>query len=140
MTTQMEQLCLDFDRATHIQVYNPTPFALYVGPESGVHAGQYIPAYTCIGELEGEPMYIWEVGHQDYIIVGDEFVLDVSKLKPRPILAWLREENQSDMFNNCIVQTTHDDRNGETRFFLYTIRPVNVDDELVYSVVDYVYQ
>lgn len=136
----MEQLCVDFERSTQLHVYNPTPFHLYIGPDRGVHAGQKIPAYTCIGELLGEPTYIWDMTHQDYIIVGDEFVLDVSKLCPRPILSWLREENQCDMFNNCIIKTTMNEQTGDPRFFLFTIAPINEDDELIYSVVDYMYQ
>lgn len=130
---------MDFERATHIRIYNPTPFHLYIGPERGVHAGQKIPAYTCIGEIEGEPTYIWDMSHQDYIIVGDEFVLDVSKLLPRPILSWLREENQTDMFNNCMIQTEHNEHTGETRFLLYTTRPIEDGDELIYTVVDYMW-
>lgn len=136
----MEQLCVDFARSTQLQVYNPTSFHLYIGGEQGVHAGQKIAAYTCIGELEGEPMYIWDIGHQDYIIVGDEFVLDVSQLSPRPILSWLREENQTDKFNNCVIRTVVDERTGDTRFFLWTTCPIQEDDELIYSVVDYMYQ
>lgn len=136
----MDQLCADFVRSTQLRVYNPTPFHLHIGPDgSGVIAGQNIPAYTCVGEIEGEPMYIWDMTHQDYVIVGEEFVLDVSKLSPRPILAWLREENQTDMMNNCVINTEFNQSTGEHKFYLFTTVPVNEGDELVYSVIDYRY-
>lgn len=135
----MDQLCADFVRATQLRVYNPTNFHLHIGPEGGVVADQKIPAYTCIGEIQGDPMYIWDMSHQDYIIVGEEFVLDVSKLTPRPILSWLREENQTDMVNNCVINTEFNHATGEHKFFLFTTAPINEGDELVYSVIDYKY-
>lgn len=135
----MDQLCADFVRSTQLRVYNPTPFHLYLGNDGGVFSDQSIPSYTCIGEIHGEPMYIWDMSHQDYIIVGEEFVLDVSKLVPRPILSWLREDNQSDMMSNCVINTEFDYNTGDYRFFLFTTAPINEGDELVYSVIDFRY-
>lgn len=132
----IDDLCDNFKRATQLHVYNPTPFPLYLGVGGGVFTNAAIPAYTCIGRLDGEAQYIWDMHHQEYIIVGDEFVLDASKLCPRPALTWIREENQTDAMNNCVIRMEVNDETGETFFFVWTTRPLNIGDELVYTVVD----
>ncbi len=130
----MEQLIADFNRSTVLQWYNPTFFHLDLQPQGGVITESRIPANTRIGELEGEPMYIWDMTHNDYIIVGDEFVLDISKQHPRSILNYVREENQSGNPNNCVVVTVCNHETGETRFFLDSIYNIEPGQELVYAV------
>ncbi len=134
------ELCEVFARATQLRVYNPTSFDLYIGVGGGVFSNQQIYAYTFLGELQGECEYIWDVTHYDYLIVGEEFVLDASKLSPRPILTWVREENQSDNFANCVIRMEVNERTGETKFFLWSTKRIDVGEELVYTVVDYMYQ
>lgn len=134
------ELCEAFNRGTQLQIYNPTPFDLYLGIGGGVFSNQQIYSYTYIGELEGECVYIWDMPHYDYLIVGDEFVLDPSQLSPRPILTWMREENQSDNIANCVIRMEVNDHTGETKFFVWTTRRIDIGEELVYTVVDYMYQ
>lgn len=136
----MEALCEEFARATQLRVYNPTAFDLYINIGGGVFSNQQIYAYTFIGEIEGECQYIWDVTHHDYIIVGDEFVLDASQLSPRPILTWVREENQTESMSNCVIRMEVNETTGVTKFFLWTTRRIDVGEELVYTVVDYMYQ
>lgn len=134
------ELCEAFNRSTQLRVYNPTTFDLYIGVGGGVFSNQQIFAYTYIGELEGECEYIWDITHFDYLIVGDEFVLDPSKLSPRPVLTWMREENQSDIHANCVIRMEVNETSGETKFYVWTIRRIDIGEELVYTIVDYMYQ
>lgn len=133
----MEELCADFARSTQLQVYNSTPFQLYLGVGGGVFAGERFLAYTCIGEIVGLPAYIWDLDHHDYLIVDDEYVLDVSLLSPRSILTWMREENQTDSLSNCVIRMEVNEKTQESRFFLWTTKRIDVDEELVYSSTDY---
>lgn len=135
----LEELIADFNRATVLHWYNPTPFHLSVQNGGGVITHSFIPKNTTIGEIEGEPMYIWDMTHYEYIIVGDEYVLDVSKQSPRSILSYIREENQTDLPNNCTIITTNDYNTGNTRFFLQSIRDIQIDEELVYFVPSDIY-
>ncbi len=130
----MEDLIAEFNRATVLQWYNPTHFNLEVAVGGGVLTNSFIKNGTVIGEIEGEPMYIWDMNHHDYIIVGDEFVLDVSRQSPRNILSYVREENQSNSPNNCIIETVVQVHTGDTRFFLQSIRDIHIGEELVYLV------
>lgn len=130
----MEQLIADFNRATVLQWYNPTFFHLHPDPDGGVITQSRIVAGTRIGQLEGEPMYIWDMAHNDYIIVGDEFVLDISKQFPRNILHYVREENQSGNISNCVIVTECNETTGETKFYLDSCRNIEPGEELVYIV------
>lgn len=135
----MDDLLMQFQRCSTLTLYNPTPFALDVLPGGAVVTKQYIPIHTVLGEIVGEPKYIWDIEHQDYMIVGDEFVLDVSMQFPRPILTYVREENMSGEPANCILVTESCDHTGTNRFFLQTTRAISPDEELVYITMDYPY-
>ena len=131
----MEELCSDFARSTQLQIHNPTSFQLYLNVGGGVFSSQQLFAHTCIGEIEGVPMYIWDVDHNDYMIVDDEFVVDVSQTCPRSILTWVRDENQSDAVANCVIRMDVNETTRETRFFLWTTARLDEGDELVYSPI-----
>lgn len=134
----MDALCADFEMATQLRFYNPTYFNLYIDPGDdgkGVYTDQFIPSNTCIGEIEGEPAYIWDIRHTRYLIVDDDFVLDVSKLNPKPVFAWLREDNESDSFANCIIQCQTNHETGENKFYLWSISPISQGQELVYMAI-----
>lgn len=135
----MDDLLLEFQRCATLSMYNPTPFHLEVQPGGGVIARQYLQQGITVGEIHGIPTYIWDITHQDYMIVGDEFVLDVSQQYPRPILTYVREENASDTFANCLLVTESCEHTGTNRFFLRTIRDIHPGQELVYITMDYPY-
>jgi hypothetical protein len=134
----MDGLIAQFSRSTTLHFYNPTQFELEFYNE-GVHTHNRIPADTVVGEIEGDPAYIWDISHNDYIIVGEDFVLDCSKLTPRPILTMVREENSTNEYANCMIVSVVNERTGYTKFFLKTIADVWEGTELVYTVDEYMY-
>lgn len=121
----MDELCANFKR---LGVYNPTAFHLYVGAGGGVFTGQQLLAHTCIGELEGAPAFLQDIDHEEYFEVDDEYVLDVSSNDPRSILTFVR---QYEDMANCAIQMDVNESTRETRFFLWTTKRIDVDEELV---------
>lgn len=130
----MEQLITDFNRVTCLSVSNPTPFDLRL-EDGGVVTYSYIPRDCIIGEIKGRPAYIWELDHSDFMIVAEEYVLDMSRCPaPRSILTFMREENASVNMANCTVVTTEDHR-----FFLQATTNIVATSELVYYVLGHMY-
>lgn len=103
----------------------------------GVFSTAPIAAHTTLGEIVGYPMYIWDMDHSDYVIVGEEFVLDVSNLNPRPILCNVREDNSSPNRSNCCIHTMVNEETGDARFFLVSFRDIDTSEEIVYSLNDF---
>lgn len=99
---------------------------------NGVITKQHIPSGACIGEIMGEPKYIWDMRHSEFIFIDEDMVVDVSKVLPRQILSFIREDNQSEYPYNCeiIVKDTPE----EMRFFLYATRVIYPNEEIVYKI------
>lgn len=144
----MDDIIAQMQRSLVIHVVNNTSYDLYTtvdiaSLESSEHVGvftrSHIPKGATIGEIMGDPMYVWDVTHNDYIIVGEEFVLDMSKQQPRTILSYLREDNQSPYRSNCIISQAVTYETGDTRFFLIAMNDIHPGEELVYTVTDFMY-
>ena len=130
----MEQLIADFNRVTSLSVSNPTPFDLRL-EDGGVVTYSYIPRDCIIGEIKGEPSYIWELKHSDYMIVASEYVLDMSRSPcPRSILTLVREENASSNAANCTIVSC-----DGPRFFLQATKNIVATSELVYFDLGHMY-
>lgn len=135
----MDDLLFEFQRCATLSMYNPTPFHLEMKIGGGVITKQCLPQSVTLGEVHGIPTYIWDITHTDYMIVADEFVLDVSQQYPRPILTYVREEQSTESFANCLLITESCEHTGTNRFFLRTIREIQPGEELVYITMDYPY-
>lgn len=130
----MEQLIADFNRVTSLSVSNPTPFDLRL-EDGGVVTYSYIPCNCIIGEIQGDPAYIWELNHSDFMIVSEEYVLDMSRSSfPRSILTMVREENASTNMANCTIVSC-----DGPRFFLQATKNIVATSELVYYDLGHMY-
>lgn len=133
-----DELCAEFTRATQLRVYNPTLFDLFIGDGGGVFSSQQIYKYTFIGELHGTPEYLSNVTHNDYLILDDVFVLDVSinvaTTSQRSILTWIRNECETDSPCNCIIRTEVNESTCESKFTLWSTERIDEGDELVYAI------
>lgn len=129
----MDDLIEDFSRSLTLSVYDPTPFSLIYQYKS-VYTYSYINKGTIIGEIVGKPAYIWEIDHSDYIIIDQDYVLDVSSScnGRRSVLTLVREENDSNNAANCTIVSTTEDT---PRFFLQATTNITPDTELVYYVL-----
>lgn len=130
-----DELCLEFARASRIDVFNPTGYSLYIGDGGGVFTYERIYANTMLGELKGTPEFVFDITHFDYIILDSDYVLDVSKNQPRSILTWVRCDYNTSNASNCIVRTEVDEIKRETVVTLWTTRRIDVGEELVYRVI-----
>lgn len=144
----MDDLIAQLQRSLVITVVNNTSYDLYTtvdvsSLQSSEHVGVFTRSFIAkgamIGELLGDPMYIWDMKHNDFIIVGEEFVLDMSNQNPRTILSYLREDNQSPYRSNCIISQHVCYETGDTRFFLVAMNDIHPQEELVYTVTDFMY-
>lgn len=113
---------------------NPTPYNIYL-KEGGLYSAQIIPPNTIIGELVGDPDYIWNVKHNNYIIIDDELVLDVSRYNSN-MLTYVREENLTSNLSNTFICMKLN-KNGQMEFKLVTKSAILPDDEIVYSTFDF---
>jgi hypothetical protein len=130
----IDDLIEDFNRAACVSVFNQTRYDLYL-ENGGVFTGSYIPANVCIGQIHGDPMYIWDIDHREFIIISDDFVLDVSKMSPRPILTWIREDNQTYHEANCSIEVRQCELTCQTEIYLYSQKMIYPGDELVYKII-----
>lgn len=134
MEQEIEHLVACFGRGSAISWKQDSPFELqYDGEMKAVIAREYIPTDTCLGYLEGLPMYVWDMNHSEYVFVQHDLVLDVSQLHPRPLLTLMRSEDESENHSNCMVIVEHNHDTHETRFPVYTTRPIRYGDEIVYQ-------
>lgn len=118
-----------------ISLKNPTPFNIYIH-DGGLYTADFIPKDTVIGDIVGDPAYIWEIRHNEYIVVDDEFVLDVHRHKSN-MLSHVREENLTRNLSNSFVYMQIGS-NGETTFKLVTKTAIMPNHEIVYSAFDFI--
>jgi hypothetical protein len=130
----MDHLTDVFSRSLNIRVRNNTPYDLYIR-EGAVYSGQTIRGDEIIGEIMGDPSYIWELNHNSYIIIDREFVLDTRRYNDS-IISYVREENETSNTSNCFVRIAID-HNGQARFLLVTKKEIQPCEELVYSTFDF---
>lgn len=98
---------------------------LYISSDGGVYCGVSIPQGTILGQIIGEPRYIWEIDHDRYMIVNRDYVIDVSGYG-HDIVTAVREENATMNAANCTIVDVDD------HFFLQTTVDVAPHTELVY--------
>lgn len=127
--------------AKQMRIYdipNDSYFSLeYDENTQSVISREYIAAGTCLGQIYGEPTYIWDITHSDYMFVDEDMVLDVSKNVPRTMLTLLRDDNQTNSLDNCAIHVEQDDKKFQTCFFVYTTRDIYPGQEVVNSVPTY---
>lgn len=130
----IEQLAAQFGKTTTINIINTSPYYLkYNDEEQKVISNEWIYEGSRIGIIPGEPKYIWEISHSEYMFVNDEYIMDVSNLYPRPLITYIRNENESWTRANCIIKLENDNE-GNPIVAMYTIDKIYPNDELVYTV------
>jgi hypothetical protein len=135
----MDSLISQFNKATVLSPYNDTPYDLRL-IDGGVYTSVEFPPDVILGEIHGVPSYIWDITHDDYMIVDKEYVLDVSAVPhPRSIVTFIREENATFHAANCTIKTVLDAHTGAARFFLQTTTTIMPDSELVYFILGHMY-
>lgn len=127
---------VDMFAASAIAVNNPTSFSLYV-KNNALYTNQVIMENMVVGEIHGDPGYIWEIQHNQYILINNDMVLDVLRYM-NTILSYVREENQSYQMSNCYIRMITE-KDCTTRFFLITKSAIMPHEELVYSAFDFVH-
>lgn len=131
----MEQLIADLVKFTCLNWKNDSHFSLeYHCDTQSVISNEFIRAGECLGELYGEPKYIWDVQHNEYMFVDEDMVIDVSKMIPRTVLTLIRDENLTENESNCEIIVYQDEMIRETRFFIYTTTDIFRGQEVVYSI------
>jgi len=130
----IDQLAAQFGKTTSINIINNTPYHLFYDDEmNSVKSEEYIMEGSKIGIVPGDPKYIWEISHSEYMFVNDEYIVDVSNLYPRPLITYIRNENESWTRANCIIRFEND-QEGNPIVSMYTIEKIYPYDELVYTV------
>lgn len=130
----MNELIAQFNRSTCIE-YTKTACNYDIEYDefiNGVRAKQYIQCGALIGEILGDPKYIWDMRHSEFIFIDEDMVVDVSKVLPRQILSFIREDNQSEYPYNCEIIVK--DTPNELRFFLCATRVIYPNEEIVYKI------
>lgn len=124
-----------FVKSTTLTWVNDSRFSLeYEYDAECVIARECIRKGECLGEIMGEPSYVWDIGHNDFMFVSDDMVLDVSRNVPRTVLTLMRDENTSANESNCTIVVHQDHNASTTKFYVYATLDINKGDELVYSV------
>lgn len=138
-TVKIEELMSSWSRQmTLTEIPNDSYFSLlYDADTQRVIANESIPAGSCLGEIHGIPMYIWDMGHWDYMFVDEDLVLDVSKNVPRTMLTLVRDDNLSSSPKNCVIHVEQDDTAFHTKFYLYSTCDIHVGEEIVNAVPSY---
>lgn len=127
-----------FSKGIQINIPNDSYFSLeYNEHTQQVIAKQFIPAGTCLGQIYGEPTYIWDICHSDYMFVDEDMVLDVSKNVPRTMLTLIRDDNQTDHPKNCVIYVEQDDRTFQNFFLVHSVKDIYPGDEVVNAVPNY---
>lgn len=114
--------------------HQTTLFHFHLNGDEGVVTESLIANNTFIGEITGEPMYIWDICHHDYIVVDQDYVLDVSNEMQTNIFSFIRDENATGKVANCKMYSECDHYTGTTRFFLKSTREIQIGEELIYYV------
>lgn len=135
ISMEVDQLTDLFSKGAILTVRNYTGRCLYL-QEGGVYTGEYLQKNTVIGDIQGDPAYLWDVSHRDFLFVDHDLVLDVHRFKHN-ILSYIREENETSHVSNCFLQMDVDPL-GNERFYLVTKTPIMPHQELVYNTADFV--
>lgn len=134
MSDYMDEFTEVFNNSVLISIHNSSPYHLCV-QQGALYSMEYIGENIVIGELQGTPCYIWEINHNEYIIVDDELVLNIQQYKTS-MLSHIREENMSSNPSNCYIRMVIK-KDGGAHFHLITKRPVLPGQELVYNAFDF---
>lgn len=131
----VDELIDSFSKSVLINLYNPSPYQLYV-KDGALYTEVYIPPNHVLGELSGTPSYIWEMKHNDYIIVDDELVLNIENTKHN-MLHFVQEENCSRNISNSRIwmQLSKD---GDKNFYLLSKNEIFPHQEIVYNTYDFI--
>jgi hypothetical protein len=135
-STDMDELASMFMSANSISLYNPSHYNLYM-MQGALFTSDPIHANSIIGEICGDRAYIWELNHDNYLLVNDELVLDIHRYMSN-MLSHVREENQTSAHSNCHIHMVSD-TNGTIKFYLVCNRPIPPHTEVVYNVFDFVH-
>ena len=123
-----------FSKSLNINVKNNTPYNLYL-QNGSLYSGQIIKENTVIGEINGYPCYIWEINHNDYIIIDNEMILNTQIYK-EDIVSYVREENETSNISNCFIKM-YINQYGNKKFYLVTKSVILPCEEIVYSSFDF---
>jgi hypothetical protein len=132
---EMDALIANFNRSTCIGDYslNGCNFRMTYNSDVGcVVALQHIPLQSCIGEIFGEPQYIWDVVHCNYLLIDDDMIIDVSQQPTRQVLSFINENNQTVGVPNCEIVAR--DEGSKLRFFVFATSSIRAGEEIVYSI------
>jgi SET domain-containing protein len=135
----MDDLIDAFHQATTLSVENPSPY--YIEFEQGsLFTRSLIPKDTCLSEIRGEQEYTWDISFDEiqskYLILTEDFALDVSKEYPRNVFTYMRyctDAVTSTCEPNCQFSIVNE-ANGNIRIFLYTIKEIQPNQELLYDI------
>ena len=137
----MEDLLLSWSQKmtlSNTSIPNDSSFSLlYDANTQRVLANEFILAGSCLGQIYGIPMYIWDISHYDYMFVDEDMVLDVSQNVPRTMLTFVRDDNLSESPKNCVIHVEQDDTTFQTHFYLYATCDIHVGDEIVNAIPSY---
>lgn len=134
MTSMVDDLTEYFANSTVLSLHNPSQYRLYLN-NGGLYTADAITTEQIIGEIRGSPCYIWEINHNEYIIMDDELVVDIRNHKTN-IMSYVREENMTNHPSNCYIRMFVQ-LNGHTQFFLISKAIIMPDQELVYNAFDF---
>lgn len=132
---EIDNLADRFSNSMIITLYNPTHYQLFICNE-GLYTQELIKANTILGELNGIPTYIWEIRHNNYIIIDDELILDVQNCKGN-MLNHVREENLTNNPSNCCIFMRHE-KDNSSKFYLVCTKDIAINDEIVYDAQNFV--
>lgn len=137
MSDYMDEFTEVFNNSVLISIYNPSTYHLCI-QQGSLYTMECIGENTIIGELQGKPCYIWEIKHNEYIIIDDELVLDVQHHKGN-MLSHIREENMTTSPSNCYINKVVK-KNGNTHFYLVSKTYIAPSQELVYNAFDFIHE
>ena len=124
-----------FSKSANITIENATEYELYLNG-TGLCSGQILEKELVIGEIYGDMSYIWEITHTDFIILDNDFVLDVKNYK-KNILNHIRENNETSNLCNCYIHMITNEK-GTMKFYIVTKNIIMPHEELVYSAFDFI--
>lgn len=100
---------------------------------------EYIPEGTCLGEVNGDRIYVWEIPYDeidknDYMTLTDDCAFSF-KNTMRTSLTYMRYYTEAItpicQPNCCFIFSYSDEM---PKVFIYTIKDVQVNEELLYDI------
>jgi len=118
-----------FDSDTRFQIHNGSVFAM-----------EYIPKDTCLGEVNGDRMYVWEIPYDEidtanYMTLTEDYAFGF-KNTMRTALTYMRyytDAITSVCNANCSFVFSHSDE--MPKVFIYTLKDVYANEELLYDII-----